>query len=292
VPATIPTILTTDLSLDRDPDDWVDTLLFSTTPGINPIGLILEHYATSEVESETRRFLEYLGAPHLTIKRGIQQRLERQNGSIRASQYHDGAEYIVDTLRRSSGGVRLIVVGSLRNEALAYQMAPELFHRKIECLYFAGGNLTATPECNVSRDEAAAEIVLNAPIPKVWIPACETYKQKLTAADEAAIATIDHPAAALVTEMLARWRAARGEAWLTRTRQLPDQGKNLWSIPAFLHAAGLDEGLLSFARGTLHFSDERKVWFDDSEDGVDLMLKEIDKPRTISWVLRAFQSLQ
>lgn len=41
-----PAILSTDLSLDHDPDDWFDTLLFLTLPGIEPKGIVLEHYAT------------------------------------------------------------------------------------------------------------------------------------------------------------------------------------------------------------------------------------------------------
>ena len=45
VPA--PAILSTDLSLDRDPDDWFDALLFLTLPGIEPKGIVLEHYATN-----------------------------------------------------------------------------------------------------------------------------------------------------------------------------------------------------------------------------------------------------
>ena len=94
------TILSTDLSIDRDPDDWFDLFLFLKLEKLNPAGIILDHYATEEVEDTTRKFLRLLGNESISVKKGVQRKLTfSDKGTLVASQFHDGADFILKTMK-------------------------------------------------------------------------------------------------------------------------------------------------------------------------------------------------
>ena len=53
----IQTILVTDFSIDHDVDDWFNTLIFMTLPELHPVGIVLDHYATDDVEARLSSYL-------------------------------------------------------------------------------------------------------------------------------------------------------------------------------------------------------------------------------------------
>jgi hypothetical protein len=288
----VPAILSTDLSLDRDPDDWFDTLLFLTLPGIEPKGIVLEHYATDEVMKHTRTFLKLLGRQNVPVAKGITKRLEQKDGNLVSGPYHDGADLILKSLRASPRKLTLIAVGALSNEAWAYHRDPVLFREKVAAVYFVGGNPFGYRDCNVVRDPVAAKIIMEADVPVMWVATCAPdQKQKLSGSQEKAIIEMKHPVADFLAGMLQKWRAFRGEAWLRKTEQLPEQGKNLWSLPAFSHAAGLEVGSLVWLPGHTHCDEKRWTWFETDPRGPDQMLVSCNPSALCHWVIRHISAL-
>lgn len=281
-------LLSTDLSLDRDADDWFDAVVFLTLPRLKPSGVVLEHYATDAVEAKLRELLHILRLENIAVARGIQGRLQRNGVKVTAPQYTSGAALIVGTLRaaESAGGkVRLFCVGSLRNEALAYTQDPGLFCRHVEAVYFAGGNLDGQRECNIDRDELAAEIIFQAPVPKVWVPCSPTHKQKLTAQSEASLRDMQHPLTDFLTGMLARWREGRGAAWLGRTEQLSHQGKNLWSMPLFVRVMPGAPSWVRWQRGRASFQMRQGMAFLADPYGPDVMATSVEGAAVALWAM-------
>lgn len=278
-------ILSSDLSIDRDPDDWFDAMLFLTLDGIRAKGVVLEHYATDEVEAKAGEFLHVLGRTDVPVARGVQEPLVMVDHVLRASPYRDGARLMIELMERTADGVRLFAVGSLRNEALAYQTNPSLFLEKVERLYFAGGRLDGSIETNIWRDPLAADIVINLPVPKVWVPCTHTHRQKLSAGQERRLKEVNHSIAAFLIDALAAWRAYRGSDWLQKTEQTEGQGKNLWSLPLFMQAVGVGGEWMVWDRGTLRFDLERKTWFEQDPSGPDIMLRECDGEAICEWLV-------
>jgi hypothetical protein len=285
-----PAVLSTDLSLDRDPDDWFDTLLFVTLPGIEPRGIILEHYASDAVLAETRRLLGLLGKESVPIAKGVQGPLQRKGDQVTAPPFDEGAAMIVGELERSPVPLTLIAVGGLTNEAMAYHRRPELFRQHVAAIYFVGGNLEGQRDMNASRDPLAVQMLFESQVPVVWIPCSWSYRQKLSGRQEQTIAAMGRPVTSFLTEMLAAWRKARPETVLRRTEQLAGQGKNLWSLPALFDLGGLDVGTPTWVRGSVHFSQERWTWFETDPRGQDRMLLHCDGPAACDWLVGHLQS--
>jgi inosine-uridine nucleoside N-ribohydrolase len=292
-PIAVPAILSTDLSLDRDPDDWFDTLLFLTLPGIEPRGIVLEHYATDEVLAETRRLCALLGRSDVPVAKGAQGRLQREGEIVTAPAHDDGALLILRELRQSDRKLTLIAVGALTNEALAWHRQPELFRQRVAAIHFAGGNIDGDNrgDVNVQRDPLAVQLIFEASVPLFWVPCSQFHKQKLSGEQERAIAAMGRPSTDLLTEKLRVWRKRLPPAWLEKSQQLPHQGKNLWSLPALLHVAGIDVGSLVWINGHAHFSHERWTWFETDPAGPHRMLIQRDSQVICQWLVRHLQSL-
>ncbi len=274
-------ILSTDLSIDRDPDDWFDLFLFLRLQ-LNPSGVILDHYASDDIENMTARFIAMINEKDITIKKGLQNQLLLSEGElVNGGDFQDGAEFILETMRNAKGKVRLIAVGTLRNEALAYMKDSSLFINKVEKLYFAAGNHENLDEVNINRDRLAADVILNAPIPKVWVPCTQDLKLLMSGELEEKLTAFEQPTLKFLNERMKAWRAYRPDDFLKRTGQYP-LGKNLWSFPAFFHAAGLASGAMAFTKGriSMNLSEERIV-FEPASGGMDLVLTNRDHDRLI-----------
>lgn len=277
-------ILSTDLSLDRDPDDWFDTFLFLTTDGINPTGILLENYATDSIQKKAIEFANIIGNPNIPVVKGIQQPLKLKDGRLISTCHEDGAEFILNTMKKAKGKVRLIAVGSLRNEAMAYRKNPVLFKEKIDRIYFAGGTLNGEKDTNVLRDTIATRIIIDSDIPIVWIPCTEDIKQKLSGEQEKRLEDCSNKVCSFLTGMLASWREYRGNEWLDRTQQIYGQGKNLWSLPAFAHIENSERFKLNFVSGTMTFDNINWTGFDVHATGKDLMLIDLNHKEITEWV--------
>jgi len=155
--AEIVSIMSTDFSRAHDADDWFDVVMFCTDPALWPVGVVNDwHFSTGKWEDQEeslRPLLASIGAEKMPTPRGVRGKLKRApDGTISAptDRDYDGAKFILDTMRGAKGKVRLINVGSLRNEALAYSMEPELFKAKLDRLYILGGKLDGGGECNLN----------------------------------------------------------------------------------------------------------------------------------------------
>lgn len=110
-------------------------------------------------------------------------------------------EFIIDALTSyPKDTVTLVVTGPMTNVALAMQKAPEIIPRIKEIVLMGGafregGNITPSAEFNIYVDPHAAQIVFDAPVPKIVFGLDVTY-QVLTSPDVIdRIGAIDNPAA-------------------------------------------------------------------------------------------------
>ena len=285
------TILSTDLSIAADPDDWFDSFLFLNLEGLNPSGIILADYATTEVEDYASKFLRILQKEEIPIRKGVQQKMKIVDGALWASDFHEGAEFILETMRETNGKVRLIVVGSLRDAALAYTKDSILFSNKIESVYFCGGNWNNLNERNLGHDRIASSIILNAPIPIVWTPGTWSNRILFPGEYEEKLNDYKDPLSMFLAHILKEWRIFRGENFLKTTDQFPS-GKNLWSFPALLHASGILPETMTFMNGDISLSLEKeKISFRRHPDGKDLMINVRDHDAIIEWFWDYYRDL-
>jgi hypothetical protein len=270
-------ILSTDLSLDKDPDDWFDVFVFLTTKGIHPKGIVLDYYATDTVYEKLKLFLKILNIRDIEIKKGL-----RHDALCSDIDDNEGVNFILQTMKETNGKVNLIAVGTLRNEALAYKSEPDLFKSKVKQIYFAGGTLDGTREVNVIRGVDAVKTLFNSDIPIVWIPCTSEMKQRLSPEQELLIRTHQTELTVFFSDLLNVWREDKGEKWLKKTNQ--SAGKNLWSLPAFIHLADLKGFDLQFERGNVFFEDSLGPKFKSNKNGKDLLLINRSEEKITNWV--------
>lgn len=288
-------ILSTDFSRCHDADDWFDVVMFCTDPALRPAGIVLDwHFSSATWEQEEEAIgplLASLRAGGLPLVRGVRGKLRRDpDGRVRSPDSDAGARFILDTMRAAPGKVRLISVGSLKNEALAFALDPELVAAKLDRFYVLGGTLTGAGECNLDYDRLAFEIVFNSTLPKVWVPGERGLVQWFDADHEAAMRQIDHPTARLLGQQLDDFRKARTDI----ARRDPSDivyrhnfhGKSLWSNPLFLHAAGREEAFgMRWRRGRCSYDPKRLTQFTDDPAGPDEMFVAADNAAIADWVL-------
>ena len=86
-------------------------------------------------------------------------------------EYQNGAQLILDTLKRSKEPVTIITVGSARDVAAALNRQPALCARKVARLVmFIGDAQAAFQEYNVKLDPNAYIRVMNSGLPVWWVP--------------------------------------------------------------------------------------------------------------------------
>jgi hypothetical protein len=301
--AEIVSVMSSDFSRAHDADDWFDVVMFCTDPALRPIGVVHDwHFFTlkwEDQEESLRPLLASIGAEKMPTPRGVRGKLKRApDGTISAPTDldYDGAKFILHTMRSAKGKVRLFNVGSLRNEALAYSMEPELFKAKLDRLYILGGKLDGGGECNIDYDRLAFEIMFNAPLPKVWVLGDRRIVQWFTAEHEAAMRGIDHPTARLLGKQLDDFRVARTDIARRGPADIVYQnnfsGKTLWSNPLFLHAAGhaSDFGM-KWKRGRCFYDSKRLTQFEERTDGADELYVSGDNRAICDWVLDRLKHL-
>jgi hypothetical protein len=298
-------IMSSDFSRAHDADDWFDVVMFCTDPALQPVGIVHDwHFSTGkweEQEESLRPLLASFGAEKLPTPRGVRGKLKRApDGTVSAptERDYDGAKFILDTMRSAKGKVRLINVGSLRNEALAYSMEPELFKAKLDRLYILGGKLDGGGECNLDYDRLAFEIIFNSPLPKVWVPGDRGVMQVqwFTAEHEKEMRRIDHPTARLLGKQLDDFRIARTDIARLGPANLVYQqnfsGKSLWSNPLFLHAAGrADDFGMKWKRGRCSYDAKRLTQFEEQADGLDEIYVSCDNQAICDWILDRLKHL-
>lgn len=276
------TILSTDLSVDLDPDDWVDAYLFLKSDWMRPQGIILADYAGREEFALARELEELAGRTDVPLLAGVNQNYA-PGRKIRNT---EGAEFILKTLREQRVKTRLIAVGSLRNEALAYEMDPDLFMRKVEKVVFVSVPTHGEKATNVNRDTSAVRVIFESGVPILAVPA---VRQKLTGEMEKSISESQSPVARFMTARLADWRKRRNKdfpGFLERTGQLEGQGKNLWSLPAFIPETKWCCYGIKAVRCSASYSSETLTVFPPDSRGNDFIMTEWDEKALLEYAVR------
>lgn len=276
------TILSTDLSVDLDPDDWFDAYLFMKSAWMRPQGIILTDYA-GEKEFELARQLEQIaGHTEIPLLAGVNERFE----SGKTPRNTEGAEFILKTLREQRVKTRLIAVGSLRNEALAYEMDPELFKRKVEEVVFVSVPLNGEKATNVNRDTAAVRVIFESGVPILAVP---NVKQKLSGEMESTIAATNSAVCDFLTKRLADWRGRRQKespGFLKKTDQLQGQGKNLWSLPVFIPETLWAEYGIKAVRCSASYAPKTSTVFPEDKRGNDFLMTEWDTDALLDYTMK------
>ena len=276
------TILSTDLSVDLDPDDWVDAYLFLKSDWMRPQGIILADYAGREEFALARELEELAGRTDVPLLAGVNQNYA-PGRKIRNT---EGAEFILKTLREQRVKTRLIAVGSLRNEALAYEMDPDLFMRKVEEVVFVSVPTHGEKATNVNRDTSAVRVIFDSGVPILAVPA---VRQKLTGEMEKSISESQSPVARFMTARFADWRKRRNKdfpGFLERTGQLEGQGKNLWSLPAFIPETKWCCYGIKAVRCSASYSSETLTVFPPDSLGNDFIMTEWDEKALLEYAVR------
>lgn len=276
------TILSTDLSVDLDPDDWVDAYLFLKSDWMRPQGIILADYAGREEFALARELEELAGRTDVPLLAGVNQNYA-PGRKIRNT---EGAEFILKTLREQRVKTRLIAVGSLRNEALAYEMDPDLFMRKVEEVVFVSVPTHGEKATNVNRDTSAVRVIFESGVPILAVPA---VRQKLTGEMEKSISESQSPVARFMTARFADWRKRRNKdfpGFLERTGQLEGQGKNLWSLPAFIPETKWCCYGIKAVRCSASYSSETLTVFPPDSRGNDFIMTEWDEKALLEYAVR------
>lgn len=276
------TILSTDLSVNLDPDDWFDLCLFLDSEWMNPQGVILADYAGEE-EFALARELKSIMGKDIPLLAGVNENLERG----KTPKNTQGAEFILKTLKKNKAKTRLIAVGSLRNEALAYQMNPKLFLRKVKEVVFVSVPTDGKFATNVDRDTVAVDIIFKSGVPIVAVP---NVKQKLTGEMEQRIADSDKPISQFLTKRLQEWRKNRIDnypGFLERTNQVEGNGKNLWSLPVFVPEKYWPAYGIKTIRCVASYDKTCSTTFTPDENGKDILLTEWNERALLNMALKS-----
>ena len=177
--------------MDCDPghDDMVAIMLAAASDEIDLLGITT--VAGNQIGEKTfrnaLRILTLINRKDIPVARGFDRPIVRE--LVVAPEIHgvsglDGADlpepaveplkvhavdFIVETLRKSSGGIYLVPTGPLTNVAVALLKAPDI-KEKIERIVLMGGavfdsNTTPAAEFNIFVDPEAAKIVFESGVP-------------------------------------------------------------------------------------------------------------------------------
>lgn len=173
----VPVIYCTDLFHPHDdPDDHFDLATLYALPELDVKCIVLD-----QGEQQLRRpgripiaQLNHLTGRNLPSFPGLAKPLRdpADCGLDQPSQFQDGVEAILRTLRAADRPVALIAVGSLRDVAAAWNREPSLLRAKLSRLLLFIGE-AADPdfrEYNVGLDPAAYIAILRSGLPIAWVP--------------------------------------------------------------------------------------------------------------------------
>ena len=216
----IPVIFDTDIG-----DDIDDALALALALQSPELDVRLVTTVVDDVDSRTRLAWKELGLyrrhdvqlatgaaqPLLDPQRedkAAQFRLLTAADTVPDSAHRRAAEVIVETLMQSSEKITVIPVGPLTNIALALRLEPKISERIERIVLMGGAFKLLTPEYNIMRDRAAAEIVFSSGVPITAVGLDVTLKCKLTGADLERLASADNPASRFLVQLIGLWQGA------------------------------------------------------------------------------------
>jgi len=183
--------LSTKIIMDCDPgiDDAFSIAMAVASDELDVIGITTTYgnVGLDHTTNNTLRILDWLGSD-IPVYQGIDRAL--LGTLVDASEYHgatgleapeigqptstpqakDAVSFLIETLRSSSSKITIVASGPLTNLAVMLRLAPDVVP-KIERIVFMGGstdygNDSPAAEFNMLCDPHAAQIVLDADVPK------------------------------------------------------------------------------------------------------------------------------
>ncbi|MGY6501753.1 MAG: nucleoside hydrolase [Acidimicrobiales bacterium] len=214
--------------IDTDPgiDDAMAIAAALAAPELEVVGLttVFGNHHVDVTTANACRVLDHLGAPEIPVVPGAARALVRA-GHRPATMVHgdDGlgdadlpaavrrpvggrraAEYLVEQILADPGTLTIVALGPLTNLALALHLEPRVAEAVEQVVLMGGafavpGNVTPTSEANIWNDPHAAHQVFGAGWPLMAIGLDVTHRLHADRAWLDRVATVDTPAARLVS---------------------------------------------------------------------------------------------
>ncbi len=252
----------------NDPDDHFDlacVYALAVQGKIDLRGIVIDHPPPSfDGDPDFPSIAQINHITGLTVPAvvGSSQPMKSPNdtGASLSASDRAAVRFILDTLRQSREKVAITAVGSCRDVAIAARTDPALFARKCAGVYVNAGtgspdpHLAATLEYNVTLDPNAYRAMFDLPCPVYWLPCFEDYVGEWRVRHYGTYwrfrqeEILPHLSPRMQNFFLYMLERVRDTAWLRYLYRQPDSARlehhsraerNMWSVPSFLHAAGL-----------------------------------------------------
>jgi hypothetical protein len=173
----VPVIYCTDLFHPHDdPDDHFDLATLYAIPEFEVRGVVLDQ-GTKQLERPGKipvSQLNFLSGRHVPTAIGLGAKLKSPTDKAleQESQYQGGVDLMLEQLRRATGRVDIITVGSVRDLVAAFNRQPTLFHDKAGRIMVFIGEAAKRDyrEYNVELDPSAFIGLMRSGLNVYWVP--------------------------------------------------------------------------------------------------------------------------
>jgi hypothetical protein len=174
-PGSVPIIYTTDLLHPHsDPDDHYDLATLFAIPKFDIQAIIIDlgEDGKGRAAVGALRQIMHLTGREVPWAEGLVGNLASADDTAldREPGEQAGIRLLLDTLRKAEKPVTIMVTGSLRDIAAAYNREPALFTEKVARIYVNAGSLNQQVEWNVALDLHAYLRVMRSELPIYWAP--------------------------------------------------------------------------------------------------------------------------
>ena len=232
-----PQLVIIDTDIGDDIDDAFALALALRSPELRILGVTTTFGDTELRARLLDRYLAAVGRSEIPVAAGpatkndnvfTQAAYARQTADRK---HADGADFILDQIRRHPGEITLIGIGPLFTVQAAIERDPATF-RKLKRVVLMGGSIyrgygvdsdgkpkPAEPEWNIDRDPAGARTLLSAGVPVFMMP-LDSTQVRLETKDREQIFSHGTPVTDQVTLLYHQWMA--GSEWHSQTPTLFD----------------------------------------------------------------------
>ncbi len=245
----IPIIYSTDLAHPHgDPDDHFDLAALFAMREFDIKGIVLDRRASTSQppgEAPMQQMLNITGrkVPYAAGLKAYSFTNRTDKCLDQAAEYQGGVELILQQLRDATQKVDVMLVGSCRDFAAAYNREPELVTEKVKSVYIDAGNGPGGTqnEHNVALDAPAYQRLFESGLSIYWLPCYGTsgYQTYYQANQQAVIG-----AGSLKLQKYFQYCLSVSTAdpieFLSSTDAVPAYSgtRNMWCTPGLIAAAG------------------------------------------------------
>jgi len=247
----VPIIYTADLAHPHgDPDDHFDVACLFAMREFDIRGFVFDRrpYASQlpgEAPLQQLMHITEISVPYANGLPGLEPCFESRTDtcSDESAEYQGGVELIIQQLRASAEQVDVMVVGSCRDLAAAYNREPELLSEKVNAIYLDAGRGPGgeQDEHNVDMDPLAYERLFESGLPIYWLPCWGTdgYQTYYVADQQSVVGAGSHRVQKYFEYCFTRSTADPIE-FLSSPDPAPPYpgGRRMWCTPGLIAAAG------------------------------------------------------